>query len=59
MIPKPRSHFVKIECEKCNSIKVLYTYSTKTIFCPSCNSELLINTGGQAQIVGKVLETLD
>ncbi len=59
MIPKPRSNFVKVECEKCNTTRVLYTYSTKPIFCSSCNSGLLINTGGQAEIVGKILETLD
>lgn len=59
MIPKPRSNFVKVECEKCNTTRILYTYSTKPILCSSCNSELLINTGGQAEIVGKILETLD
>lgn len=59
MIPKPRSSFVKVECQECKNTKVLYTYSTKTIPCPSCNSELIVNTGGQAKIMGNVLETLD
>lgn len=59
MIPKPRSNFVKVECESCKNVKIIYTYSTKPIFCASCNSELIINTGGQAKILGKVLETLD
>lgn len=59
MIPKPRSNFVKIECENCQNITNLYTYSTKKILCKSCNAEILVNTGGQAQIHGKVLETLD
>ena len=59
MIPKPRSHFVKVECDSCKNIKVLYTLSTKPISCPSCNAELLVNTGGQAKILGNILETLD
>ncbi|MGI0000993.1 MAG: 30S ribosomal protein S27e [Nitrososphaeraceae archaeon] len=59
MIPKPRSHFVKVECNSCKNIKVLYTYSTKPILCPSCNAELLVNTGGQAKLLGNILETLD
>ena len=59
MIPKPRSHFAKVECDSCKNIKILYTFSTKPIVCPSCNAELLVNTGGQAQILGNILETLD
>lgn len=59
MIPKPRSNFVKVECESCKNVKILYTYGTKTVLCPSCNSELLINTGGQAKINGNIIETMD
>jgi small subunit ribosomal protein S27e len=59
MIPKPRSHFVKVECDSCKNVKVLYTFGTKSISCPSCNAELLVNTGGQAKILGNILETLD
>ncbi len=59
MIPKPRSNFVKIECESCQNNMILYTYSTKTIQCNSCNAELVINTGGHAKILGKIIETMD
>jgi small subunit ribosomal protein S27e len=59
MIPKPRSNFVKIECENCQNTVILYTYSTKIITCLSCNAELVVNTGGQAQILGKIVETMD
>jgi small subunit ribosomal protein S27e len=59
MIPKPRSNFVKIECENCQNTVILYTYSTKIITCQSCNAELVVNTGGQAQILGKIIETMD
>ena len=59
MIPKPRSNFVKIECESCQNTMILYTYSTKAISCKSCNAEISINTGGQSQIKGKILEIMD
>jgi len=59
MIPKPRSHFVKVECDSCKNIKVLYTFGTKPIAWPSCNAELWVDTGGQAKIFGNILETLD
>ena len=55
MIPKPRSHFVKVECDSCKNIKVLYTFGTKPISCPSCNAELLVNTGGQAKDVQETI----
>lgn len=59
MIPKPRSNFIKIECENCQNNVILYTYSTRAIECKSCNAQLVANTGGQARISGKILETLD
>ncbi len=59
MIPKPRSNFVKVECENCHNTQIVYTYSTKTILCQSCNAGLVINTGGQAKIIGKITEALD
>jgi small subunit ribosomal protein S27e len=59
MIPKPRSNFIKVECDICKNVRVMYTFSTQRILCTSCNAELIQSTGGQAKIFGKVLETLD
>jgi small subunit ribosomal protein S27e len=59
MIPKPRSNFVKIECDNCQNTMILYTYSTKIIKCQSCDADLAVNTGGQAKISGKIIETMD
>jgi small subunit ribosomal protein S27e len=59
MIPKPRSNFVKVECESCQNSMILYTYSTKIILCNSCSAELVVNTGGHAKLHGKIIETMD
>lgn len=29
MIPKPRSNFVKVECDNCQNTMILYTYRSK------------------------------
>ena len=58
-IPKPRSNFVNIQCEKCGENAVIFTHTTTDISCKKCGEPLAEKSGSKALIFGKVLGTLD
>ncbi|MGQ9781675.1 MAG: 30S ribosomal protein S27e [Nitrososphaeria archaeon] len=58
-VPKPSSTFYVVECTDCKTQKIIFSASTKTIKCPTCNSILCENTGGKARIVGTIVKRLD
>ena len=37
LIPIPKSAFQKIQCSNCEKETIIYTHTTKTINCNSCN----------------------
>ncbi len=59
LVPKPNSAFYVVECNNCKAQKVIFSASTETIKCPSCNEVLCENTGGKAIINGSVTKRLD
>ncbi|MGD1836148.1 MAG: 30S ribosomal protein S27e [Nitrososphaeraceae archaeon] len=59
LIPIPKSSFQKIQCTNCEKQTIIYTHSTNSINCNSCNELLVKNTGGKAKIYGNVLESLE
>ena len=58
-IPKPRSNFVSVQCEKCGEQTVIFTHTTSDIACKKCGEVLAEKSGSKATIIGKVLGTLD
>ena len=59
MIPKPRSSFLSVQCEKCGEKAVVFSHTTTNISCKSCGELLAEKSGSLAAIRGKVLGTLD
>jgi small subunit ribosomal protein S27e len=59
MIPKPRSNFLSVQCEKCGEKAVVFSHTTADINCKSCGEPLAEKGGSKANIVGKILGTLD
>jgi small subunit ribosomal protein S27e len=59
LVPKPSSTFYVVECKNCKAQKVIFSASTETIKCPSCNEVLCVNTGGKANINGTIIKRLD
>lgn len=59
MIPKPRSAFLSIQCEKCGEKAVVFSHTTTNISCKSCGELLAEKSGSLAIITGKVLGALD
>jgi len=59
MIPKPRSAFLSVQCEKCGEKAVVFSHTTTNISCKSCGELLAEKSGSLATILGKTLAALD
>lgn len=59
MIPKPRSNFLSVQCTECEEKRVIFSHTATDIYCKSCGQLIAKKTGGRANILGKVLNTLD
>lgn len=59
LLPKPKSAFYLVECSNCKAQKIIFSHSTISVKCPSCNSILCESTGGKAIIKGNIVRRLD
>jgi small subunit ribosomal protein S27e len=59
MIPKPRSAFLSVQCEKCGEKAIVFSHTTTNINCKSCGELLAEKSGSLANIFGKTLSALD
>ena len=59
MIPRPKSMFLSVQCEKCGEKTVIFSHTTSNIACKSCGEVLAERSGSKATILGKVLGALD
>jgi small subunit ribosomal protein S27e len=59
MIPRPRSNFLSVQCVRCEEQKVLFSHATMDVFCNSCGEPIAKKTGARANILGKIINTLD
>jgi small subunit ribosomal protein S27e len=59
LIPKPNSNFVLVECTKCGEKRIIFSYTTTDINCESCHQAIAEKTGARANILGKILRTVD
>ncbi|HEV8405780.1 MAG TPA: 30S ribosomal protein S27e [Nitrososphaera sp.] len=59
MIPKPRSAFLSVQCEKCGEKVIIFSHTTTNINCKSCGELLAERSGSLAKIIGKTLGALD
>jgi small subunit ribosomal protein S27e len=59
MIPKPRSNFLSVQCEKCGEKAVVFSHTTTDVNCKSCGEPVAQKSGSKASILGKVVDTLD
>ena len=53
------SKFLRVKCNDCDSEQVIFNKSNLQINCPVCGSTLAVQTGGKAQIKGKIVGVLD
>jgi small subunit ribosomal protein S27e len=59
MIPKPRSNFLSVQCTKCEEQRVIFSHTTMDLFCKSCGELIAKKTGARANILGKIINTID
>jgi small subunit ribosomal protein S27e len=59
MIPKPRSSFLSVQCQKCGEKAIIFSHTTADIACKSCGEKLAEKSGSKAAILGNVLSALD
>ncbi len=59
LVPKPRSKFLSVQCEKCSATTTVFSHTTSAIKCSDCGEPIAQSGGSKAKIVGKVVATLD
>ena len=59
LIPKPRSLFLRVKCQKCGNEQLLFSNAVNTITCNVCGITLAEPSGGRAKINGEVLSILE
>lgn len=52
------SKFYKVRCE-CGNEQIIFSHATKRVTCHNCNKILAEPTGGEAVILGKIVEEVD
>ena len=58
LIPRPRSKFLKVKCESCESEQGVFSHTKTKVYCKSCGALLAEPTGGKAKINGKIVAVL-
>ncbi len=57
-VEMPKSKFLKVACRKCKNEQVVFNKASTVVKCMKCEAELVTPTGGEAEIHGKILQTL-
>lgn len=58
IVPVPESRFLKLLCRKCKNEQVIFNKASTVVKCTNCEEELVLPTGGVAQLKGKKIQTL-
>lgn len=59
LIPKPKSHFLRVKCPDCGNEQIVFSHTSNPIHCKVCGALLAEPTGGRAKIKGDVIGTID
>jgi small subunit ribosomal protein S27e len=59
LIPKPRSVFLRVKCQKCGNEQLIFSNAVNKISCNVCGEVLAEPSGGRAKIKGEVLSVLE
>jgi small subunit ribosomal protein S27e len=59
LIPKPRSVFLRVKCQKCGNEQLIFSNTVNKIVCNVCGEVLAESTGGRAKINGDVQSVLE
>ena len=59
LIPKPRSVFLRVKCQKCGNEQLIFSNVVNKITCNVCQETLATPTGGRAKLNAEVLTILE
>jgi small subunit ribosomal protein S27e len=59
LIPKPRSVFLRVKCQKCGNEQLIFSNAVNKITCNVCGDLLAEPSGGRAKIHGDVQAVLE
>ena len=51
--------FIRVRCDDCENEQVLFGKASDTVNCAVCGSTLATPTGGEADILGEIVETVE
>lgn len=59
LIPRPRSGFLRVKCEKCGNEQVVFSHASNKVTCNVCGAELAEPSGGKARLKGEVVSAFE
>ena len=59
LLKKPRSRFLKVKCNECNTEQVVFGSASTRVECSVCGRLIVEPTGGKANIKTQILEVLE
>jgi len=59
LIPKPKSCFLRVKCQKCGNEQLLYSNTVNKVNCNVCGETLAEPRGGKAKIKGEITTILE
>ena len=52
-------NFIRVRCDDCENEQVVFSKAANTVDCAVCGSTLATPTGGEADLHGEALETVE
>jgi small subunit ribosomal protein S27e len=59
LIPRPRSRFVRVKCQKCGNEQVVFGSAVNKVKCSVCGTELAEPSSGRALIKGEIVAVFE
>ncbi|MEM2118954.1 MAG: 30S ribosomal protein S27e [Candidatus Bathyarchaeia archaeon] len=59
LIPRPKSQFVRVKCQKCGNEQIVFNRATNKVNCNVCGVELAEPSGGKVKIKGEVVTVFE
>jgi len=59
LIPRPRSSFLRVKCQKCGNEQLVFNRAVNKVSCNVCGTELASPSGGKAIIKGEIVAVFE
>jgi small subunit ribosomal protein S27e len=59
LIPRPRSSFLRVKCQKCGNEQLVFGNVVNRVNCNVCGTELALPSGGKTIIKGEIVAVFE